>query len=248
MTDKIIQIDNKENMDISIQENTNLLLIFEQKHLNKQNINLNIKENVVLNLTTFHNSKTSQNQINITSKSNSTINHNQIILQTKKQQTNTILENNSKYTTDSINYSNNSDYKTNNKSIHKKNNATTTINIKNIATNNSKITSDATITIPKNSNNSVGHQNIKGIILDETSQIITSPNLQIQNNNINCSHSASITQIDEKHLFYLNTRGLNKKEALNIIIQGHFQNTINKIKSQEHQKIIINKLKEQKII
>lgn len=46
------------------------------------------------------------------------------------------------------------------------------------------------------------------------------PELEIKSNDVQCSHATSISQIDEKQLFYLLSRGLSRQAARQLIISG----------------------------
>jgi len=53
--------------------------------------------------------------------------------------------------------------------------------------------------------------------------------LEIKNNDVKCSHGATISQIDEDKLFYMMSRGIKEKEAKKIIIEGFFEPILIKI-------------------
>lgn len=55
-----------------------------------------------------------------------------------------------------------------------------------------------------------------------TSKIV--PNMFISTKNVLANHSASISDIDENYLFYLNSKGLNKEDAIKLIIEGFLKN------------------------
>lgn len=52
------------------------------------------------------------------------------------------------------------------------------------------------------------------LILSERAKAITRPQLEIYNDQVECSHGATVGQLDEEALFYLKTRGLSEAEAL----------------------------------
>ncbi|WP_288072178.1 SufD family Fe-S cluster assembly protein [Pyrococcus sp.] len=59
------------------------------------------------------------------------------------------------------------------------------------------------------------------MILDRGSLGVSVPMLEVDTGDIeNASHSSSVTQIDEEALFYLRSRGLNREEALRLLIYG----------------------------
>jgi Fe-S cluster assembly protein SufD len=68
---------------------------------------------------------------------------------------------------------------------------------------------DAQKTDAKQSNNN--------ILLSDKAVMDTKPQLEIFADDVRCTHGATIGRLDEKALFYLRTRGLNKEEAFNML-------------------------------
>jgi Fe-S cluster assembly protein SufD len=64
------------------------------------------------------------------------------------------------------------------------------------------------------------HQNYNSLVLTDEARITTEPHLLIYNDDVACSHGATVGQLDDKQLFYLETRGLNPIEAKKILIQS----------------------------
>lgn len=50
------------------------------------------------------------------------------------------------------------------------------------------------------------------------------PNMYINTNNVVANHSASVTDIDEDYLFYMNSKGINNVGAKNLIVNGFLNN------------------------
>ena len=73
--------------------------------------------------------------------------------------------------------------------------------------------------------NSTGYQKLDSIMLSKNSESDAIPNLEIDNNNVSCSHGATIGQIDKEKIFYLMSRGISKKESQKLIIKGFIDTT-----------------------
>ncbi|SRR5258708_602907 len=58
------------------------------------------------------------------------------------------------------------------------------------------------------------------LLLSDQAKAEAIPELEILSNDVKCSHAASVSRIPEEHLFYLQSRGLKKNEAEELIIQG----------------------------
>jgi len=65
-----------------------------------------------------------------------------------------------------------------------------------------------------------GHLDCQGLLVDENSKISLTPKLICQNKNAQLTHEASIGRIAEEQLTYLRMRGLNEKEATDLIVSG----------------------------
>ena len=59
------------------------------------------------------------------------------------------------------------------------------------------------------------------------------PSLKIDANDVKASHGATVGQINEEHLFYLESRGLSRQEAEKLIVEGFFEPVIQKIPLEE---------------
>jgi Fe-S cluster assembly scaffold protein SufB len=49
------------------------------------------------------------------------------------------------------------------------------------------------------------------MMLGEKAKLIVMPTLEIQADNIQCSHGAAVSDIDENSMFYLASRGISRK-------------------------------------
>ena len=90
-------------------------------------------------------------------------------------------------------------------------------------------------TIKKQMSGSNARQLTKGIILDETGSCKALPILYIDNYDVKAYHGASIGRINSEDLFYLMSRGLSKREAFMLIINGLMEPFVKKIDDQSLQ-------------
>ena len=63
----------------------------------------------------------------------------------------------------------------------------------------------------------------RSILLDKGAKSDSIPGLEIFTNDVKATHSASIAQIDEEQIFYLQTRCLTREEAERIIVEGFLE-------------------------
>ena len=72
-------------------------------------------------------------------------------------------------------------------------------------------------------------QQNKNLLLSNEARVDTKPQLEIFNDDVKCSHGATVGQLEEEELFYLLTRGLPDNLARNLLTYGFAEEIINKI-------------------
>ena len=75
---------------------------------------------------------------------------------------------------------------------------------------------------------------------------IVLPNLHIDENDVEASHSCSVGSLNQDHMYYLESRGLSEAEARNVLIRGYFNPIIEGI-SQENIRKHINEVLDKRI-
>jgi Fe-S cluster assembly protein SufD len=73
-------------------------------------------------------------------------------------------------------------------------------------------------------------QTNKALLLTDTAQVNTKPQLEIFADDVKCTHGAAIGQIDEDALFYLRARGIGVLEARNLLIHAFAGEVLDGIK------------------
>ena len=74
-----------------------------------------------------------------------------------------------------------------------------------------------------------GYQSNKNLLLSNDARVDTKPQLEIFNDDVKCSHGATVGQLEEEELFYLLSRGLNESLAKNLLTYGFAEEIVNKI-------------------
>ena len=74
------------------------------------------------------------------------------------------------------------------------------------------------------------------MLLSNDARVDTKPQLEIFNDDVKCSHGATVGQLEEEELFYLLSRGLNEPLARNLLTYGFAEEVINKIKIESIKK------------
>ena len=73
------------------------------------------------------------------------------------------------------------------------------------------------------------YQTNRNMVLSDKSRADTIPMLEINANDVKCSHGATVGQVEFEHLFYLMSRGVPKLEAEKLIVFGFFEEVLNRM-------------------
>lgn len=79
------------------------------------------------------------------------------------------------------------------------------------------------------------YQQNRNLVLSRTARADSIPNLEIAANDVRCTHGATVSQVEEEHLFYLQARGIPRSEAQKLIVEGFFRPVIDRIPVEEIQ-------------
>jgi Fe-S cluster assembly protein SufD len=74
-----------------------------------------------------------------------------------------------------------------------------------------------------------GYQRNDNLMLSDHARADSIPGLEIQADDVRCTHGATTGRVDEEQIFYLRSRGLTRKEAVRIIVAGFFQQVFDRI-------------------
>jgi len=78
-----------------------------------------------------------------------------------------------------------------------------------------------------------GYQISQGLLLDDDSNFLAKPELEIYADDVACSHGSTCGAVDENSLFYLMSRGVPRKQAQNMMIIAFLDEAIQEIESEE---------------
>ena len=112
--------------------------------------------------------------------------------------------------------------------------------IKSVLEEESKAAYQGKIFVNPEAQKTDGYQLSKAILLDETTEFNAKPELEIYADDVKCSHGSASGSLDENSIFYLMTRGLNYKEAKELLVNGFLLDVIEKITDREIKNLIKN--------
>ena len=67
------------------------------------------------------------------------------------------------------------------------------------------------------------------LILDSTARADSIPGLEIEADDVRCTHAATAAQVEDEYVFYLMARGLTRAQAERMIVQGFFQAVLDRV-------------------
>jgi Fe-S cluster assembly protein SufD len=74
-----------------------------------------------------------------------------------------------------------------------------------------------------------GYQANRNLILDKQARADSIPGLEILADDVRCTHGATVGQIEEEPIFYLMSRGLPRREAERMVIEGFFASVMERV-------------------
>ena len=77
-----------------------------------------------------------------------------------------------------------------------------------------------------------GYQISQSLLLDEDSQFLAKPELEIYADDVKCSHGSTTGALDETALFYLRSRGVAREDAVSMLVLSFLADTIAEIEDE----------------
>lgn len=85
------------------------------------------------------------------------------------------------------------------------------------------------IQVHKDAQKTDAYQRNGNLILDPHARADSIPGLEIEADDVRCTHGATAAQVEEEYVFYLMARGLSRPQAERMIVQGFFQAVLDRV-------------------
>lgn len=85
------------------------------------------------------------------------------------------------------------------------------------------------IRIEREAAHAEAYQENRNLLLSDHARVDSIPELEILNEEVRCTHGATIGPLDRDQLFYLMSRAVSRPEALRIIIEGHYESALRRL-------------------
>ena len=92
-----------------------------------------------------------------------------------------------------------------------------------------KIKLNGLVKIQKKATNSNGFQQEDILLLSPEAEASPTPNLEIENNDVRCTHASTVSHMDKERLFYPMSRGLTEEQAARLLVKGFFEPIIKEL-------------------
>ncbi len=87
--------------------------------------------------------------------------------------------------------------------------------------------------VPPGAPGTDAYQTNRNLVLNEGARADTIPFLEIETAEVKCSHAGAVSRVDDEHLFYLESRGVPRDTAKQLIVEGFCQEVLDQIELTE---------------
>ncbi|WP_435010477.1 Fe-S cluster assembly protein SufD [Tundrisphaera lichenicola] len=93
----------------------------------------------------------------------------------------------------------------------------------------SRIVWKGMIRVEKDAQRTDAYQKDDNLILSDSARADSIPGLEIEANDVRCTHGATAGRVDEEMIFYAQARGVRRDTAIRLIVEGFFANVYDRI-------------------
>ena len=111
-----------------------------------------------------------------------------------------------------------------------------------VVADTAKATLNASVEVQPKAIHVQSNQRNKGLLLSKKASVRSMPKLLIATDEVNCSHGSSISHIEEDALYYLESRGIDRKRAIRMIVNTFIEPILREIPLGERKEWIASRL------
>ena len=89
------------------------------------------------------------------------------------------------------------------------------------------------IKVLKGAQGTDAYQANRNIVLSDEALARSIPQLEIEANEVRCTHGATVSPVEEEHLFYLMSRGIDRVTAQKLVVFGFFRDVLDRIRVEQ---------------
>jgi Fe-S cluster assembly protein SufD len=117
--------------------------------------------------------------------------------------------------------------------IHQAPNTSSNLLYKNALLDQAKTIFSGLIVVDPDAQKTDAYQSNRNLMLSDEAEANSLPGLEIQANDVRCTHGATSARIDREQEFYLESRGIRAAQAQQLLVFGFFEEVLGKIEHQE---------------
>lgn len=106
--------------------------------------------------------------------------------------------------------------------------------VKGVFSDESKFFYQGLIKIARSAQRSHAYQKNQNLLISKRGFVESRPSLEILADDVFCTHGSTTGRLNPESLFYLQSRGLTKKRAQNVLVQGFLQEIFEKMENLGH--------------
>ncbi len=109
----------------------------------------------------------------------------------------------------------------------------------------SKAVQYGTIHITPQGQRTAAEQSMRNLLLSDGASADPIPVLEIEADDVKCAHAAAVGPVDPEHLFYLESRGINRSAAERLVVQGFLTALVDRLPDPHSREVITQLIDEQ---
>ena len=106
-------------------------------------------------------------------------------------------------------------------------------NFKSVLSGNSSGVFNGRTIVRQDSQKTDSKQSNKNLLLSDQAIMNSNPQLEIYADDVKCAHGSTTGALDSEALFYMQSRGINRKDAISLLIRGFVSELLNGIENEE---------------
>jgi|GEM_PF-807239 len=122
--------------------------------------------------------------------------------------------------------------------LHESAGANSLLRVKNIIDDRARAAFIGEIIVGRDAQQTKAYQHCRTLQLSKDAEVAASPILEIQANDVECSHGCAVAEPSKEEIFYMRARGLNEKDSRKLLISGFAESAISEIPDEKFAEFI----------
>ena len=111
-------------------------------------------------------------------------------------------------------------------------------------TGESRASYEGLIHIVKDAQNTDTYLQTHSMLLSPRAKGDAIPSLIVETDNVKASHGGTVGEVDENQVFYMQTRGIPRRDAVRILVEGYFEQVIQRLHDEKLEELVRDRIAE----